>query len=401
VTYQPRSEPESRDWDAIVVGAGPAGATAARELAALGHAVLLIDKSEFPRDKVCGDGLIPDALRSLERAGLIDEVADRGHHLSVLSAFSPSNVRVDLPGDFLTIRRRTLDHLVQQSAVTRGATFHVARVIGLEESGDQVRVRLGQGAELRSQVVILATGADVGLLGGLGRRPSSGPSAVALRCYVRSEYALDELIIAFPRWMLPGYAWIFPLGGGEYNIGCGLFYRRGRPGGGNLRQTFQAFTERFPIARDLMARASDVTTPRGARLRCGPDAQYARPAARVLSIGETVGTTFPFTGEGIGKAMETGEMAAQQADRALRERDLAPLEAFPSRIERELAPRYAGYRQAERWAARPWLVDLVARRVRKNPRLHRAAAGMLNETIDPKRVFSWRLFLPRWIPVRP
>ena len=395
----PRSDPV--DWDVIVVGAGPAGATAARELAALGHAVLLVDKSEFPRDKVCGDGLIADALRALHRAGLAEEAAAKGHRLGVLSAFSPSNVRVDLPGDFLTIRRRTLDHMLQRSALQRGAEFRVARVTGLREDGERVLVRTEDDAELRSRVAIVATGADVGLLGGLARPPSRGPSAVAMRCYVRSDYELNELIIAFPRWMLPGYAWIFPLGAGEYNVGCGLFYRRGRRGGSNLRQTFEAFTERFPIARELMEQASHVTTPRGARLRCGPDAQHARPAPRVLSIGETVGTTFPFTGEGVGKAMESGEMAAEQADRSLRQTDLAPLEAFPSRIESELAPRYAGYRQAERWATWPWLVDLVARRVSKSPRLHRAAAGMLNETMDPKSVFSWRLFLPRWIPLKP
>ena len=361
--------------------------------------MLLIDKAPFPREKVCGDGLIPDALGSLRRANLFDDVVARGHFARVLSAFSPSTIRVDLPGEFVTIRRRVFDSLLQQAAVAAGAAFQVAEATAISESDGGVTIRLASGGHpLRARVCIVATGADLSLLDCLGAPHRSTPSAVALRCYVRSRFAIQELIIAFHRSVLPAYGWIFPLGNGEYNVGCGVLYRQGRPQGNvTLRQTFEAFGTHFPLARQLMEQAVEVTRLEGARLRCGLERELANPGRRVLAVGETVGATYPFTGEGIGKAMETAEIAAEQTHRALSDGDLGALAAFPRRLETELEPRYEGYRIAERWLARAWLTDLVAWRVSRSAGLRRAAAGMLSETADPRAVFSWQLLLPRWL----
>ena len=196
--------------------------------------------------------------------------------------------------------------------------------------------------------------------------------------------------------MLPGYAWIFPIGDGEFNVGCGLFDRerrapakgRGRAAA-NLRAIFARFTRDFPIARDLMARATSVTPLAGARLRCGLEGTSACGPGPVVAIGETIGATFPFTGEGIGKAMETGELAAEAVHDWLTGRDARALDEFPRRLA-SLAPRYTGYRIAERWLSRAWLTDFLARRVNASRFLHAAAAGILNETMDPRELFSVR-----------
>jgi geranylgeranyl reductase family protein len=390
----------ARRWDAIIVGAGPAGSTAARQLALRGHAVLLLDRSPFPREKVCGDGLIPDALNALRRAGLLEQVRAAGYRADTLSAFSPSNIRVDLQGEFVTLRRRRLDFLLLQAAVAAGAEFHVARVQHITEQDGTVTVTVGDSdTPLRCQAGIVATGADVTLLDGLAHAPRRSTSAVALRRYVRSPITLRELVIVFHRSILPGYAWIFPLGGGEYNVGCGMFYR-GTGKRPNLRATFQAFTTNFPLARKLMAAAEDATPLQGARLRTGLDRHVALPGQRILAIGETVGATFPFTGEGIGKAMETGEVAAEHVHRALDGHDMESLTHFPGVLRARLASKYVGYRVAENWIARPWVSDFVAHRVRSDPSLRRAAAGVLDETVDPRALFSWRLLLPRWVPGR-
>ncbi len=401
-----RARPPDRDltarrWDVIVVGAGPAGSTAARELAALGHEVLLLDRSPFPREKVCGDGLIPDALNALRRAGLFEQVLAAGYRTETLSAFSPSSVRVDLQGEFVTLRRRRLDLMLQQAALASGAVFHVAPVQRITEhdDGTVTAAVAGSPTPFRARAGIVATGADVALLDRLGTTHRRTPSAIALRCYVRSSLSLRELVIVFHRSVLPGYGWIFPLGGGEYNVGCGMFYHRDEKRT-NLRATFQAFTTHFQLARDLMAAAAEVTPLQGARLRCGLDREVALPGRRILAIGETVGATFPFTGEGVGKAMETGEVAAGQVHRALVDREPAHLARFPELLRARLAPKYAGYRVAEDWISRPWVTDFVARRVRSNPALRRVAAGVLDETVDPRTLFSWRLLLPHWMPWR-
>ncbi|NIM49822.1 MAG: geranylgeranyl reductase family protein [Gemmatimonadales bacterium] len=388
-----------RVWDAVVVGAGPAGSTAARCIAGHGHTVLLVDKQHFPRDKVCGDALISDALQALRRAGLYRRIRSHGYAAEILAAFSSSDIRVDVPGEFVTIRRRRLDQLLQEAAVASGAVFRVAEVASLRPEPDCISAAfVGSECRVRARVGVLATGADISLASRLGMIRQRQPSAVALRCYVRSPLTIDELIISFHRSIIPGYAWIFPLGNNEYNVGCGAFYQGTWPNRVNLRAAFSAFTQGFPPARQLLDAAESVSRLQGARLRCGLDREASYDGAHILSIGETIGTTFPFTGEGIGKAMETGELAALHITRALKGGDLGSLATFPRVLRDELAPRYVGYRVAANWLSKAWVNDFVARRVRRNPALRRAAAGVLNETVDPRTLFSWRLLAPRWIP---
>ncbi len=392
----------TQTWDVIVIGAGPAGSTAARGLADGGRSVLLLDKASFPREKVCGDGLIPDALNALRRAGVYQQVVHDGHQASVLSAFSPRNIRVDVPGEFVTLRRDRLDHLLLRTATERGALFQQARVTALRADDDGVTVSVADAdRDIRGRIAVVATGADLSLLQQAGVAHRRQPSAVALRCYVRSPVTIDALMISFHRAILPGYAWIFPMGDHEYNVGCGVFYRGGRKASVNLRTTFATFSEAFPPARELLREAEQLSPLTGARLRCGLDGAAACHSGRILSIGETIGATFPFTGEGIGKAMETGEIAAQQIERAFGEGDRRHLTGFVEVLERELTPRYTGYRVAESWLARPWVNDLVASRVRRSPRLQRAIAGVLNESVDPRTIFSWRLFVPDWLSWKP
>jgi flavin-dependent dehydrogenase len=206
---------------------------------------------------------------------------------------------------------------------------------------------------------------------------------------VRSKTEIDRLIISYDRAITPGYGWIFPLGEGEYNVGCGIIYAK-RKVRVNLRETFRLFETSFPEAVDLFRQADEMTPLRGARLRCGMKGSASLGRGNVMVIGEAIGATFPFTGEGIGKAMETGEIAAQVASRALEEEDFDHLDEFPRRLEAEVKPKFLGYELAQDWLSRPWLNDLVARRIRKSRFLQELVAGIVNETVDPREVFSVR-----------
>ncbi len=380
----------NKTWDAAIVGAGPAGATAAIHLAANGHRVLLIDKENFPRDKVCGDGLIADSIRCLKRAGLYEEVRRRGYETSLGSVFSPSRVRLDVAGEFLTIKRMTLDDLIVRKATERGAIFVKSKVtdVKAKEDGSVVIALEGSNEDVRARIALLATGASVELPARLGLITEPRPSAIALRCYVRSKVAIDPLVISYDRSITPGYAWIFPLGRGEYNVGCGLRYLGKNGYRVNIKDALRSFLESFPMARELMSRVESITPARGAMLRCGLAGARPKGAGNTLVIGESIGATFPFTGEGIGKAMETGEIAARLSDEALKTGDFDRLGEFPRSVERELMPKYTGYLLAERWLARPWLNDFVARRVSRSRYLQACLSGIVNETIDPREVFS-------------
>jgi geranylgeranyl reductase family protein len=385
------TRPAARVWDAAIIGAGPAGSTAALNLAKRGHAVLLIDKDRFPRDKVCGDGLIADAIGALKRAGLYEEVLRLGYRTNKGTVYSPSRIRFDVEGEYLTLKRYLLDDLIKRKAEESGAVFLQSKITGVEPQTDHARITTaaGDGEPIVARVVMLATGASVELAEQLGLVTESRASAVALRCYVRSRVEIDRLIISYDRAITPGYAWIFPLGAGEYNVGCGIIYAEKKKRV-NLRETFRLFETNFPEAIDLFKRADAVTPLRGARLRCGMRGTAALGRGNVLVIGEAIGATFPFTGEGIGKAMETGELAAEVAGRALGEADFSHLREFPERLERELKPKFLGYQIAEDWLSRPWLNDLVARRIRKSRFLQELVQGIVNETVDPREVFSVR-----------
>lgn len=379
-------------WDVAIVGAGPAGATAAIHLSSQGHRVLLIDKDDFPRDKVCGDGLIADSIGALKRAGLYEDVRALAYDMQFCTIYSPSRVQIVVPGEFLTLKRILLDDLILQKAIASGAKFLRRKVTGIETPSDDSALSIIAGADkaIRSRIVILATGADIELSTKVGLVRQARHSALALRCYVRSRFALDRLIISYDRSILPGYAWIFPLGNDEFNIGCGIFYNGNAKSRVNLRNTFQVFVSEFPLAKDIMRRAASSTPLRGARLRCGLSEARSSGAGRILAIGEAIGATFPYTGEGIGKAMETAELAAEVAHSALSSGDFNTLQEFPTRLERELKPKFLGYQIAEDWLSRPWLNDFLARRIHKSRFLQDSVAGILNETVDPKKIFSLR-----------
>jgi flavin-dependent dehydrogenase len=108
----------------------------------------------------------------------------------------------------------------------------------------------------------------------------------------------------------------------------------------------------------------------------------------VFAVGETIGSTYPLTGEGIGKAMETAALGASLADAALRAGTTAPLASYDERLARELRPKYVGYEAAQRWIAVPGLADLLFYRARRRPKLRAAFSGMLNETVEPSHVIS-------------
>ncbi len=386
--FQTRAEDaRGKCWDAAVVGAGPAGSIAAVHLAKRGCEVVLLDRARFPREKVCGDGLISDALRALQRAGLYEEVAAAAHRLELATAYSPSRIAVDVPGEAMTLKRLHLDTILASGAVGGGARFVQGAVTSVEPGPDSARLAVeGVSDPLEARFVLLATGADLSLPKGLGMVQRATPSAFAVRAYVRSDMALDRLVFAFDRALVPGYGWIFPLGGGEFNVGVG----RPASAKGTIRQGFDCFLKEFPPARELMASGRLLGPPKGAMLRVGLTGTVPSVHNRILAIGETVGTTFPFSGEGIGKAMESAEIAADAVYEALRSGDTAPVRRYPEALEGRLRPRYHGYSMAEGWVGRPWLCDLIFRRARKSRWMQEALRRLAEETVDPREVFSWR-----------
>jgi geranylgeranyl reductase family protein len=390
--------------DVLVVGAGPAGSACARQLAAAGLDVLLADQQTFPRDKVCGDGLIPDTHAALRRLGVHDEVAALALHLPHVRCVGPRGGHVDVPGTLSVLPRRTLDHVLVRAAGRAGARllaplrFEAPLLDGEHVVGARFKGADG-GHEIAARWVVLATGAVPQALLAAGLCERHTPSGVALRGYVRHEALASQIrqlqLVWHPR-LSGGYGWIFPAPGGLFNIGAGLTgshethgsAQRGRMQDVNLRQMFEAFCAIHPPAAELMRGGELQGEIKGAPLRCSlQGARWSRPG--MLATGEAIGSTYAFSGEGIGKALETGMLAAEAllhdrgaSDDAVRQRYAQALAA--------LKPRFDLYATASRVNQHPWLADLVIWRARRSPRILRRMSGVLEETQSPGRLFSLR-----------
>ena len=129
ITPIPTDTLSTRRWSVAIIGAGPAGTAAAIMLSSRGHSVLLLDQHRFPREKVCGDGLIADAQRVLARIGLLQTVRQAANPVRNIRLLSPSGIEFNLPGDYLVLERRVLDALLLQRAVEYGADICVAKVV--------------------------------------------------------------------------------------------------------------------------------------------------------------------------------------------------------------------------------------------------------------------------------
>jgi geranylgeranyl reductase family protein len=379
--------------DVLVIGAGPAGSACAQRLARAGLSVLLADQHAFPRDKTCGDGLIPDALAALRRLGVLDEVMALAQPVRHVSCFASRGGRVDVPGTMAVLPRRELDHILLRAAQRAGAVLlPPARFEAPIEQGGRItgaRLKIGDTPHpIHARWIVLATGAATQAMLAAGLCERRAPSGVALRGYVHNEAMrarITTLQIVWHSRLAGGYGWIFPAPGGHFNIGAGLTgsYAQRKH---NLRELFAAFCEVHADARDLVAGGRWSGEPKGAPLRCSLDgARWTRPG--LLGTGEVVGSTYAFTGEGIGKAMETGLLAAETI---VEGGDDAAVRARYETALRALKPRFDLYAKAEHVNRRPWITDLVVWRANRSPRILRRMSGVLDETQNPGRILSWR-----------
>lgn len=403
--------------EVLVVGAGPAGCAAAMVLARAGRDVVLVDQHAFPRDKVCGDGLIPDAHQALRRLGLLDEVMAQAHHASHVAAIGPRGGRIDVPGTLAVLPRKQLDMILCRAAAAAGARMFApvrfmaplegVPVPGASGPAPVVGARLawrGVERELRADWVVLASGAVPQALQAVGLCRRRTPTGVALRGYVRNPAMsprITALEVAWHPSLRTGYGWIFPCGDGLFNVGVGIEHshaHRGEPGADasdgkamgqvNLREMLRSFATAYPVAGELISGGEWVGEVKGAPLRCSlAGADWSRPG--LLVTGEAGGSTFAFTGEGIGKALQTGILAAETLVESRRAAwdDAAVRARYEERVL-ALKPRYRVYDRASVVNRHPWLVELLIWSAHRSPSRLKRMSGVLEETYMPNNLVS-------------
>ncbi len=340
----------------MIVGGGPSGSAAAYWLAEAGHRVLVVEKSRFPRDKTCGDGLTPRAVRQLHDMGLADPLRDFHRFGGLRSIAHGMTLELEWPShpDFppygYVVPRRHLDELVANQAVKAGATLWPATeatapvvenglVVGLvakrKETGTP---ETGSTEEVRARYLLVADGANSRFGRALGTtRARRYPLGMAIRGYFHSPLHDEPWIESHLDLRdrkgdaLPGYGWIFPVGDGTVNVGVGLLSTFRDWKSVNTSHLMDAFVEMAP-ARWGISPETAVCAPTGGRLPMGNSVE---PAAGPtwLTAGDAGGSINPFNGEGIAYAYETGRMAAEALDAALRTGDGLALQRYPQRLE--------------------------------------------------------------------
>ncbi|MBY4383732.1 FAD-linked oxidoreductase [Rhodococcoides fascians] len=315
--------------DVLVVGAGPAGSSAAAWAARSGRDVVLADAAVFPRDKTCGDGLTPRAVAELDRLGLGEWVRGTARNRGLrLSGFGqelelewPSR---SFPAVGSAVPRTELDDRIRRAAVEAGAVMaEGAKAVSVTRDGNAVRsvtLQTGEGShDIACRTLIVADGVRSTLGKQLGRQWHRDTAfGVAARAYITSARSDDEWISSHLELrdgagtLQPGYGWVFPLNDGNINIGVGTLATATRPAPGALRPLLDLYTQQRRSEWELTGELRSVASallPMGGAVSGVAGVNWA-------IIGDAAACVNPLNGEGIDYGLEGGRMVVDLLDHA-------------------------------------------------------------------------------------
>ncbi|THV40820.1 geranylgeranyl reductase family protein [Glycomyces buryatensis] len=396
------------DADVIVVGAGPGGSAAAYHLAARGVDVLLLEKTHFPREKVCGDGLTPRSVAQLLKMGVdTSESAGWIHNKGLRVVADDAALEIDwpvlesFPSYGLARTRMDFDEILAARAVAAGASLQTGvRVVApvFDLAGRVTGVSAEQGGEtvvFKAPLVIAADGVSGRLALSLGiKRDEKRPMGVAVRQYYKSplkhddDYLESHLALRTaeaPDVLQPGYGWIFGLGDGRVNVGLGVLNSSTGYQKTNYRSLLRNWLENTPEEWGLVEESNADGPVRGAALPMGFNRvpHYSRG---LMLVGDAGGMVNPFNGEGIAYAIESGEIAADIVAAALREptvpRREAALRRYPERMDALLGSYYRMGGIFVDLIGRPQIMKLCTEHGLKHPALMRLVLKLLANLTD-------------------
>ncbi|MDP4929382.1 MAG: geranylgeranyl reductase family protein, partial [Ilumatobacteraceae bacterium] len=368
-----------RDTDVLVIGGGPAGAAMGYWTAELGHSVTIVERKHFPREKTCGDGLTPRAVKELGDMGLGEQLKQFHRYEGLRATAHGKELELQWPTHPLyprhgyVVRRRELDAMVAFNAEKSGATLlqgHEA-LEPLMEKGC-VRGAIVNNLDedrkvaIRASYVVIADGANSRFGRSLGTaRTRAWPYGTAIRTYWTSprhaEPWIESALDVKDRQgnSMPGYGWIFPVGDGTINVGVGLLSTFKKFKDVNTTHLLDSYAHMIADRWEIdpgspECRATSGKIPMGGSV-------FPKMGPTHLVIGDAAGSVNPFNGEGIDYAYETARMAATVLHDALRSGDASALQQYPTLLDDEYGQYFKVARLFARVIGRPALMRELSR----------------------------------------
>lgn len=376
--------------DVCIIGAGPGGTATALKLSQLGIPCVVIDKAVFPRDKICGDAISGKTTTILGRIDpAILERFEADHQMQTdvwgIRFVSPNNKEIDVPyrpqynpdkdeKQGFVAKRIDFDHFLVEEVKKRDniQLMENTSVDHYEKTPTGYRLTNRKGTlEVETTMLIVANGANSNFSrhhAGLEKDPAHHAGAV--RAYYKNVAGMhpDGFIeLHFLKEINPGYFWIFPLPNGYVNVGLGMrsdFISKRKY---NLREGMRELIETHPIIKERFKNAELVDKITGFGLPLG---SKKRPISgeHYMLVGDAGHLIDPLSGEGIGNAIYSGFIAAEQIQQCLEQKNFSAdfMKAYDVRVERVLGKEMQLSYALQKLMARPWLVNLTANWVSKN-----------------------------------
>ncbi len=408
-------------YDAIVVGAGPAGSSFAILLARKGWRVLLLEKASYPRDKVCGDAHSGKTIAVYREIGILEELKNYEYSkVKNLKMIAPNDsiVKVPFPNakDMdcagYVIRRFDADNVLFNQALKEDnievkQNFQVEGVIN-DENGNAIGVK---GKDLKTnnpekffgRVIVGADGSSSVVANSLGLPPvPKEHTYIAVRGYWEGIKDLDDSIeLYFTEMVLPGYLWVFPLGRDKANIGLGILNSDVQKRKVNPIKLLEEVLSNHKVLKEKMSDARKIGEIKGWSI---PNGSYTRKSygKSWILIGDAACLVDPFSGEGIGNAVTSAKFASEVLDRCLRkeyekipESELAEYEMMLRKYMRhELETSY----MIQRLSRHKFLLNMFLSKAKKKPEFRQLLIDMLANDETKKTVKSPLFYLKLLLP---
>ena len=400
----------NNSYDIIIVGAGPAGTSAALYADRLGLKTIILDKSTFPRDKICGDALSGKSVKYMRELGVLDEVPElKGSTIRRITFGSPSHKQFDIhlsnPQNTGNIKegyiipREIFDNFLFEKAqkiteIRQG--FNVSdllydngKIVGIKGLQDKEK------KEVYAPIILGCDGAKSTIARKLGfHTEDQDNTAIAIRCYYEGVKGLtDQIELHFVDEVLPGYFWLFPAGDNIANIGIGLSKKQAKKDERKLTEILGEVTD-SPYFKERFKGSKRLENPKGWSLPLG---RIERPnhGDGFMLLGDAAGLVDPFTGEGIGNAMASSKFAIEVSKEAIKKNDFSKkmFSKYHQLVWGELGSELRTSTKLQNLSNYRMLLNIIINKASRNKDIQDIISGMLTKEISKDKLSNPLFYL--------